>query len=106
MSTPMGARPAILVVSDDDQHRAQIKRALDRWFANDYTIREVETPAELLGVARQLRDSDVDVALVIAKQQMEPETGTALLGRVRDLLPTSRRVILTGWEDAGLERRR
>ena len=102
MPAPHGAQPAILVVSDDAGHRSRLTGALERWFANDYRIVEAESPADLFRLATELQATDTQVALVIARQQMEAEVGTTLLGRIRDLLPTSRRVILSGWEDAGL----
>src|SRR5262245_19587683 len=100
MPTPTDRRPVIVVVADDAVRRGRILDALGRWFANDYRMVAVEAGSELPQVARTLRDSGIDVALIIAQQHLEPEPATSLLGRIRDILPTSRRALLTGWEDA------
>jgi thioredoxin reductase (NADPH) len=92
--------PAIVVVAEDVTRRGDISRALGRWFANDYRIVDVATPLEVTTVIAELRDSDVDVALIVAEQAMPSEAGTALLARLRDELPTTRRAVLVGWEGA------
>jgi thioredoxin reductase (NADPH) len=100
MPAPTDPRPAIVVVSDDPGRRSQIRTALGRWFATDYRIVEVEAAPELPNLATGLRDAGTDVALVMAEQWLKSDVGTSLLGRIRDVLPTTRRVILTGWNDA------
>ena len=93
-------RPAIVVVCDDDSKRAWIAQNLERWFANDYEIHGIDTAPELMKLATRLRDGGTDVALVIAEQNMQSEPGTVVLGQIRDILPTTRRVVLVGWENA------
>jgi thioredoxin reductase (NADPH) len=93
-------RPVIITVSGDDRSRTQITDALGRWFASDYRILAVKTPSELVELALGSRDAATEVALVIAEQQLPSDLGTSLLGRIRDVLPTSRRVILASWGDA------
>src|SRR5690606_22412477 len=43
-------------------------------------------------------EADTDVALVITDETMKGEAAIALLARIREVLPTSRRVLLVGWE--------
>jgi len=100
MSAPTDRRPAIVVVAEDDPGRARIRESLERWFANDYRI-DVTTPPEAVNVATRLRSARTEVALVIAEQHLNGEPGSSLLGRIRDVLPTSRRAVLAGWGDAG-----
>jgi Enolase, C-terminal TIM barrel domain len=57
----------------------------------------VTNPARL---ARGLAEKSANAILIKLNQQRMAEPGTALLGRVRDVLPTSRRVVQVGWEGA------
>jgi thioredoxin reductase (NADPH) len=100
MSAATSPKPVIVVVSEEDQSRERIRQALERWFANDYRILEVATPSEVVDAVTQLRDTKAEVALVLAEQGMPSEPGTSVLSRIRDVLPTSRRVVLTGWREA------
>ncbi|HEU4671789.1 MAG TPA: FAD-dependent oxidoreductase [Candidatus Limnocylindrales bacterium] len=92
-------RPVIVVISEDDASRARIVESIARWFATDYRIVEVAAAAVAIDVIGQLRDGNGEAALVIAEQRMPSELGTSLLGRLRDVLPTSRRVVLASWAD-------
>jgi thioredoxin reductase (NADPH) len=98
MSALSDSRPAIVVVCEDDASRAATRTAIERWFAGDYRIVDVATPSRVEEALDGLRQTGIEVALVIAEQEMASETGTALLGRIRDRLPTSRRAVLVGWE--------
>jgi thioredoxin reductase (NADPH) len=97
MTALTDSKPAIIVVCEDDASRAATRTAIERWFANDYRIVDVATPSRVKEAVDGLRHTGTEVALVIAEQEMS-EAGTALLGRIRDLLPTSRRAVLVGWE--------
>jgi thioredoxin reductase (NADPH) len=98
MTALTDSRPALILVCEDAENRAATRHALERWFANDYRIVDVATPAAATEVLDQLRGAGTEIALVIADQQNPSESGVALLGRLRDVLPTARRALLVAWE--------
>src|SRR5687767_1623947 len=87
MAPHVDLKPAIVVVSEAPRNRTRLKDALARRFTSDYQVLEETSPDRLMSSVTRLREAATDVALVIAEQRMS-EPGTALLGRVRDVLPT------------------
>ena len=93
------ARPLIIVVDDVPSSRAAIVRALERRYDADYRIVALEDLSTVIDELTRIRDDGAEVAIIIAPQKMEADTGTSVLGGTRDLFPTARRVVITGWGD-------
>ena len=55
MTALTDSRPAIIVVCEDASSRAGTRRALERWFASDYRIVDVEAPRRVTDVLKELR---------------------------------------------------
>ena len=96
---PTQNRPTILVVEDDRSARDVLEDCLNRRYGTDYDVLSLPGPVAAFGELLRLRDKAADVALIVAGQWMNPETGTAFLARTRDVYPTARRLLVTAWSD-------
>jgi thioredoxin reductase (NADPH) len=94
------ARPALVVVYDDQQRLAELEQALQRRFGPDYQILAAATPTATLDTLRQLRQDGEQVALVLADQWLADMTGVELLCRAHALHPTAKRVLFITYGDA------
>jgi thioredoxin reductase (NADPH) len=90
-------RPLILVVDDDPDVLARIDEQLCRRYAADYRVSCMGSPAEALRILRDLRESDGQVAMVLADQWMPEKTGSRLLEHVWELHPHAKRGLLVDW---------
>ena len=99
MPEPQTARPLIIVVDDDPSSRPGIVRALERRYDADYRIVAIEDFSTVTDELTTIRNDGAEVALIIAPQEMKAGRGTSVLGETRDLFPTARRVVITGWGD-------
>ncbi|HTA11029.1 MAG TPA: FAD-dependent oxidoreductase [Streptosporangiaceae bacterium] len=68
-------------------------------YGADYQVITVASVDAALGVLGELSDTGRQVSLVLADQWLSGSTGTELLGRVRQLHPGARRVLLITWGD-------
>ena len=68
-------------------------------YGADYQVIKVASVDAALGVLGELSDTGRQVSLVLADQWLSGSTGTELLGRVRQLHPGARRVLLITWGD-------
>jgi thioredoxin reductase (NADPH) len=57
------------------------------------------SPSAAFESLKALRAADTPVALIIAAQWMSEETGATYLGRTRDLLPATQRLLVATWAD-------
>jgi thioredoxin reductase (NADPH) len=99
MPTSQTSRPLIIVVDDEPNSRAGIVRALERRYDADYRIVAIDDLATVTDELTKFRNDGEDVAIIIAAQKMKADTGTSVLAGTRDLFPTSRRVVVTSWND-------
>jgi thioredoxin reductase (NADPH) len=99
LSASQPSRPLIVVIDDDARRRASIVRALERRYDADYGIVGLEDLETVADELTRIREDGAEVAMIIAPQQMQADTATSVLARTRDLFPTSRRVVVTGWGD-------
>jgi thioredoxin reductase (NADPH) len=83
------ARPALMVVYDDQQRLAELEQALQRRFGADYQI----LPAAALDTLGRLRQDGEQVALVLADQWLAGTTGVEFLCQAHELHPTAKRVL-------------
>jgi thioredoxin reductase (NADPH) len=89
--------PVILAVDDDPDVVALIGAELEDRYGRAYqvlTARAVTTAEKLL---EELHQSGERVALVLSDQWLPDGTGCELLGRVTELFPNARRLLLISW---------
>lgn len=92
-------RPTIVIVDDEERARDVLVASLRRRFGTDYEVLAPSGPAAAFAELVRLRDQGADAALILASQWMTAEAGTAFLARTRDVYPTARRLLVTGWAD-------
>jgi thioredoxin reductase (NADPH) len=93
------AKPVLVVVDDEEASREALTRELEARYGAHYRIVSSVSADEALAGLERLRGEGADVPLVLADQWMPGVTGAQLLGRVRELYPTARRVLLVSWGD-------
>jgi thioredoxin reductase (NADPH) len=93
------AKPVLVVVDDEEASRQALARELEARYGAHYRIVSSVSPEEALAGLEQLRAEGADVPLVLADQWMPGMTGAQFLGRVRELYPTARRILLVFWGD-------
>ena len=94
-------KPAILVVDDDPQVLAAVRRDLRSKYREHYTILSAGSGQEALTTARELKSRGVDLAMVISDQRMPGMLGHEVLAKSREVYPAARRVLLTAYSDIG-----
>jgi thioredoxin reductase (NADPH) len=92
-------KPVLLVVDDDPQVLAAVRRDLRSRYREHYTIVSAASGPEALDAARELRTRGDALAMVISDQRMPEMLGGELLARSREVYPLARRVLLTAYSD-------
>jgi diguanylate cyclase (GGDEF)-like protein len=87
-----GERPRVLIV-DDERH---LRELLTRVFQRHFEVFCAESGDQALGLAR-----DRVPQVVISDQRLPGLSGVELLGRIREELPHSVRILVTAWADYG-----
>ena len=93
------SKPVILVVDDDPQVLAAIRRDIRSHYRDNYTVMGASSGQEALKTARELKARGDAVALVVSDQRMPGMLGVDLLAQVREIYPLARRVLLTAYSD-------
>jgi len=93
------SKPAILVVDDDPQVLAAVRRDLRARYRESYTILSASSGEEALGAVRELKARGEPLAIVISDQRMPGMQGTDVLAQAREIYPVARRVMLTAYAD-------
>lgn len=99
--------PALVAVDEDQQVLEAVEAQLAGRYATDYRIECLRDPAEALQTLAVLRDTSVEVALVLVGQSLEASVRDTLLDRVRQLHPHAKRVLVvapSAWTDAAAAR--
>ncbi|MDX2032513.1 MAG: FAD-dependent oxidoreductase [Blastocatellia bacterium] len=89
----------MLVVDDDAQVLAAVRRDLRSRYREAYTIISASSGEEALSTIRELKTRGDSLAMVISDQRMPGMQGTDVLARSRDVYPLARRVLLTAYSD-------
>jgi thioredoxin reductase (NADPH) len=97
------SRPIILAVDDEPSSIGHISAELERRYDRDYQVVYSASGTDALEQLQKMRAAGGQVALVLADQWMPEVTGSELLGRVCELHPQAKRVLLVGWGDWGDE---
>jgi thioredoxin reductase (NADPH) len=92
-------KPVLLVVDDDPQVLAAVRRDLRSRYRNEYTVVSAASGQEALATARELKSRGDSLAMVISDQRMPGMTGNEVLARSREVYPLARRVLLTAYSD-------
>ena len=92
-------KPALLVVDDDPQVLAAVRRDLRSHYREDYTILSAGSGQEALETARELKSRGDALAMVISDQRMPGMLGNEVLARSREMYPVAKRVLLTAYSD-------
>jgi thioredoxin reductase (NADPH) len=88
-----------MVVDDDPQVLAAVRRDLRSRYRQDYSVVSAASGAEALDAARELKSRGDALAMVLSDQRMPGMLGGELLARSRDVYPLARRVLLTAYTD-------
>ena len=92
-------KPAFLVVDDDPQVLAAVRRDLRGKYRESYTVISASSGEEALSTIRELKARGDSLAIVISDQRMPGLQGTDVLAQSRDVYPLARRVLLTAYSD-------
>jgi len=92
-------KPVILVVDDDPQVLAAVRRDLRGHYREQYTVLSAASGPEALDTARELKSRGDALAIVISDQRMPGMLGHEVLAGTRELHPLARRVLLTAYSD-------
>ena len=92
-------KPVLLIVDDDPQVLAAIRRDLRARYRDHYTVLSAGSGHEALATARELKTRGDSLAMVISDQRMPGILGNEVLARSRELYPLARRVLLTAYSD-------
>ena len=92
-------KPVLLVVDDDAQVLAAVRRDLRARYRESYMIVSASSGEEALTTIRELKARGDALALVISDQRMPGIQGTEVLARSREVYPLARRVMLTAYSD-------
>jgi thioredoxin reductase (NADPH) len=93
------AKPVLVIVDDEDASRHALARELESRYGAHYRIVPSTSPELALALLTEFRAQGVAVPLVLADHWMPGMTGTEFLARVKDVMPTARRGLLTSWGD-------
>ena len=92
-------KPVLLVVDDDAQVLAAVRRDLRGRYRESYTVVSASSGEEALATIRELKARGDELALVISDQRMPGVQGTEVLAQSREIYPLARRVMLTAYSD-------
>ena len=92
-------KPALLVVDDDPQVLAAVRRDLRSHYREDYTIISASSGEEALTTIKELKSRGDSLAMVISDQRMPGLQGTDVLAQSRETYPLAKRVLLTAYSD-------
>jgi len=92
-------KPALLVVDDDPQVLAAVRRDLRSKYREKYTILSAASGQEALATVSELKARGDSLAMIVTDERMPEIPGNEVLTRSLDVYPLARRVLLTGYAD-------
>jgi thioredoxin reductase (NADPH) len=92
-------KPAILVVDDDPQVLAAVRRDLRSKYRETYAVIGASSGEEALTTIRELKARGDSLAVVISDQRMPGIQGTDVLAQSLEIYPLAGRVLLTAYAD-------
>ena len=97
MPTGEAAKPVMLVVEDESEARALIRRELERRYGSDYRVTCEGSALRALAKLERWDAAGEPVALVLADQWMPDLTGEEFLARAKRLFPDAKRALLVNF---------
>lgn len=92
-------KPVLLIVDDDPQVLAAVRRDLRSRYREQYTVISAASGPEALATAHELKSRGDSLALLMSDQRMPGMPGSEVLARSREVYPLARRVLLTAYSD-------
>lgn len=93
------SKPFLLVVDDDPQVLAAVRRDLRARYREEYTLLGAGSGRDALETIRELKARGDSLAMVISDQRMPGMLGSEVLAQSREVYPLSKRVLLTAYSD-------
>jgi thioredoxin reductase (NADPH) len=84
-------KPVILVVDDDAQVRAAVRRDLRSRYDSEYSVIACSSGEEGLNSARELKARGAELAVLVSDQRMPGMLGVELLANARKIYPFTSR---------------
>ena len=94
------SRPVILCVDDERIILSSLKAQLHNNLPSHFQIEVAESAEEALEIVDELIKANIEIPIVIADQIMPGMKGDELLGRIKELLPQTLTIMLTGQASA------
>lgn len=101
----VGTKPLVLAVDDEFDSLRDLTRELKERYGADYEVVCQRSPERGLEILEQASESDREVALVLADQEMSSMDGAELLLRAHRLHPLAKRGLLVHWGDWAIPER-
>ena len=92
-------KPVLLIVDDDPQVLAAVRRDLRSRYRENYTVMSAASGEEALDAIRELKSRGDSLAMLISDQRMPGMMGSEVLAKSRPIYPLARRVLLTAYSD-------
>ena len=92
-------KPVLLIVDDDPQVLAAVRRDLRSHYREHYTVMSAASGEQALSTARELKSRGDSLALLLSDQRMPGMLGSEVLAKSREVYPLARRVLLTAYSD-------
>jgi thioredoxin reductase (NADPH) len=92
-------KPILLIVDDDPQVLAAVRRDLRSRYREKYAVMTAASGQEALATVRELKSRGDSLAMIISDQRMPGMLGSEVLAKSRDVYPLARRVLLTAYSD-------
>ena len=93
-------KPVVLCVDDEKSILSSLKKQLKLHFGDDFHLEMAESGEEALEILEELIEENIEVPVVIADHIMPGMKGDELLIQVRELLPKTLSIMLTGQANA------
>jgi thioredoxin reductase (NADPH) len=93
------SKPVLLVVDDDPQVLAAVRRDIRERYREHYTVMSAASGPDALATMQELKTRGDVLAMILSDQRMPGMLGTELLTRSLDVYPIARRVLLTAYSD-------
>lgn len=92
-------KPVLLIVDDDPQVLAAVRRDLRSRYRENYMVIGATSGDEALNALRELKSRGDSLAMLISDQRMPGMNGSEVLAKSRAIYPLARRVLLTAYSD-------
>ncbi|MEI9969089.1 MAG: FAD-dependent oxidoreductase [Terracidiphilus sp.] len=92
-------KPVLMIVDDDPQVLAAVRRDLRSRYRESYTVMSAASGDDALNAMRELKSRGDSLAMLICDQRMPGMMGSEVLAKSRPIYPLARRVLLTAYSD-------